>query len=316
MIHLNPGDSGTFPWLSGMAQNYEHYRFKAIRIVYDSCATVLTNGRIVISPDFDAGNSLLTENLASTTQLISRPGAKHETVSKSFSIPFQWQGLRELRNVRAKHAISAALPELRQQDAGRFYILVEGVITDEILGDLWIDYEFELITPSMRPKPGKYYEHGQVTASGSSSGTVYGPFGDTSTTYTNEPHYHNTLGIQHKRLFGTTRGAYNAAPTRYKFDEDFTGQMLIHSGPNSGTEPQGTYDVNPSDHNIPSDTPLATTTLIQDGYDALAGAMAIYKVVAKRGDFLYLFYDTAATFTTTNVRVAFSELATSALALL
>lgn len=52
---MNPGDVGSFPWLSSFAQAWEHYKFTRLRVVYLPAVGTTTAGRIALAPDFNIG---------------------------------------------------------------------------------------------------------------------------------------------------------------------------------------------------------------------------------------------------------------------
>jgi hypothetical protein len=49
----NPGLSASFPWLSGIAQNYQKFRFLQLRWFYSSTCSTATPGRVFIQASYD-----------------------------------------------------------------------------------------------------------------------------------------------------------------------------------------------------------------------------------------------------------------------
>jgi len=146
--YLNPGlGSGAghmFPWLASIAQNYEFYSFRSMRIHY--CPTVGANqdGHIVLAPDYD----VLDTDPAT--------GADAESYKSAVSGPL-WQGLtctlsaNDLNKRSPKYVRTSSAPagsDLKTYDAGAVYVLTEDVTAAITAGYLYVEYDVELSVPS------------------------------------------------------------------------------------------------------------------------------------------------------------------------
>lgn len=54
---VNPGIAATFPWLSGLAINFETYKFKKLIFHYHTSAPTDESGTIYMAPDYDASDA-------------------------------------------------------------------------------------------------------------------------------------------------------------------------------------------------------------------------------------------------------------------
>lgn len=54
---INPGVKGTFPWLSGIAERYEKYRFHALRFSYEPIVATSISGAIMTGIEYDVHDS-------------------------------------------------------------------------------------------------------------------------------------------------------------------------------------------------------------------------------------------------------------------
>jgi hypothetical protein len=75
-VKVNPGLATTFPWLAGIAVNFEFYRFKRITFRYVSVVGGATNGEFFICPEYDVNDA----PPATMAAVYSTTGAKYGNV--------------------------------------------------------------------------------------------------------------------------------------------------------------------------------------------------------------------------------------------
>lgn len=147
-FEINPGIAHTFPWLSGEAEKWEHYRFHYLNFRYvPRCATT-TPGSVLISPDYNVRDAApVTEQQAADTY-----GAVESTPWSSFSCPldpsamFPFGPRKLLRSARVAG-------DMNLYDSGNLYVSVLGALNDdESWGKLWVDYEVEFFVPQNSPE--------------------------------------------------------------------------------------------------------------------------------------------------------------------
>jgi len=56
-IYANPGIAVSFPWLSGLAQNYSKFRWRFLRFFYSSSCPTSTTGKVFIYVDYNWASS-------------------------------------------------------------------------------------------------------------------------------------------------------------------------------------------------------------------------------------------------------------------
>lgn len=146
---LNPGMAETFPWLAGIAQNFDQYRFRGILFEFKSTssdavlssATSSALGSINMATDYDAVDAAYAnkrEMLNSLYANSTKPSCNliHPVECKRAQTPMQLQYIR-----------NGPFPpntDARMYDLGNFYVATEGMQADGgILGELWVTYEVE-----------------------------------------------------------------------------------------------------------------------------------------------------------------------------
>lgn len=152
---LNPGESGTFSWLSGMAQHYERYRVERLCFRYTTVRPTTQQGMIVLAcdydPDDDHGNETSDEvRIALMGLPDSVCGPLWENTTLTSSPKFLNQGWKYVRT-----PIDFTI-EARTADFGRLYYGVFGTreYTPEVsqtrwMGDLSVEYTFVLSNPQV-----------------------------------------------------------------------------------------------------------------------------------------------------------------------
>lgn len=58
VTQINPGNNIMFPWLSGIAANYESYMFRKLKFCYEPICSTVTPGSLMMAIDYDAADSV------------------------------------------------------------------------------------------------------------------------------------------------------------------------------------------------------------------------------------------------------------------
>jgi hypothetical protein len=177
-LTLNPGLAATFPWLSGIAGNFQEYNIKGAVFHYvpsSGMAISGTNsalGNVMIQTSYRSGDtppyskqSMLNEYWANEC-LPSEPMV-HPIECDPRENPFSIHYVR-----------SGGVPDanLLMYDLGVTYVCTQGMQAVNAVGDLWVTYEIELKKPivsSTVTTLSSYY------AASFNGGTATGPFAGT-----------------------------------------------------------------------------------------------------------------------------------------
>ncbi len=150
-LPLNPGLSGTFPWLSGIAKRYQEYAFKGVVFHYvPSSGTAVSGtnsalGTVMIQTSYRASDTAPY----SKTEMMNEYCASESVPSGAFVHPIECDPKENPFNI---HYVRSATPPtgepLMSYDLGKTFVAVQGQqANDIILGDLWVTYEVELKKP-------------------------------------------------------------------------------------------------------------------------------------------------------------------------
>jgi hypothetical protein len=150
-FELNPGNSSTFPWLSGVASHFQEYKIRGLVFHY-----VPTSGSAVSSTNAALGSVMLQTSYrsndaipSSKVELLNEYCSNESVPSEPFAHPVECDPRENPFNVQ--YVRSGAVPQGDSKllyDLGITHLAVSGQqIGGKAIGDLWITYEIELKKP-------------------------------------------------------------------------------------------------------------------------------------------------------------------------
>lgn len=150
---LQPGDTNTFPWLSGVASKFQQYRVKGMIFHY-----VPTSGYAVSGSNPAIGSVMLqtsyraNDNAPSTKiEMLNEYWASEGAPSEAFCHPIECSPKENpfvTHYVRNRPVPVSDSPML--YDLGVTYVATQGMpATGNAVGDLWVTYEIELVKPQI-----------------------------------------------------------------------------------------------------------------------------------------------------------------------
>lgn len=151
---LQPGDTNTFPWLSGVANRFQQYRIKGMVFHY-----VPTSGYAVSGDDPSLGAVMIQTSYrandsdpTSKVEMMNEYWASENVPSDSFCHPIECSPQEnpfQIHYVRTLPVPSGDSPLL--YDIGKTYVATQGMPGEgKVVGDLWVTYEIELLKPQIR----------------------------------------------------------------------------------------------------------------------------------------------------------------------
>lgn len=210
VLELNPGIIATFPWLSTIAQNYETYMFRKVKLCYYTRTGSTTAGSVVMAPDYDAADSSPpTEQIMSTYSDVVedapwknidcslRPGAMHPDGKRKF--------------IRTE-ALANNL-DIKTYDAANLYVFTVDSTAAAAWGKVWIEYDVVLHTPQSLTSLPVGLAGGRFSGQAGMTGAL--PLGSTAGTFqgTNGISYDGTTGAITFQKPGWYLLAFNFAGT-------------------------------------------------------------------------------------------------------
>jgi hypothetical protein len=182
---LNPGLAAVFIWLSSLAQNFESYLFRKFRLCFETEKSSSTNGTVMLALDFNAADAAPGSKQAlMALHNAVRSEVWHECVYNADKADLEKFGKQ--RFVRTGSLASNL--DIKTYDVANMIVATQGCADTTSLGELYLEYDIELITPQA---PQAAVSTGVQTIT-STSATVNSSWFTTSTTV--GPVYANVAG--------------------------------------------------------------------------------------------------------------------------
>lgn len=147
-LYLNPGNQVMFPWLSKIAENFERYNFRKLKLKYiPSCPTTST-GQVGFCFDYDLTDPVPTSIKAFTINKDAKIGQVYAPLVAVFST-------KDINGVAKSYYVSQDTSSINTKDPklsfpARLFAMTNGFQTDYFkAGQLWVDYEVEFTLPSV-----------------------------------------------------------------------------------------------------------------------------------------------------------------------
>lgn len=268
---INPSNAAVFPWLSGMAGQYETYNFRKLNFEYISTCATSTSGFVIIAIDYDPSDV----PPASKVQLLSYEGSVRANSWNAITHRSNKSNLSKQKSYFVGYETMSGpnVGYTRTSDVGNLCIVSMGQSNFNTIGEAYVDYEIEFKTPQMNV----------ITTSMPSLQITMGSTLDFRN-YDNT-HYYGTLNVRPH----TT--------TELRVFSGFVGTITMLM---KGT----TIEVPPSVSAIGPNSTVYLGTVINSG---LTEAIIIYKVYATPG--AVLTFTHGESFTISSFGILFSSLA-------
>lgn len=142
---INPGLAGTFPWLHHLAQNFESYRFRQLKIEYNPIAPATQAGTVMLAVDFDSADAAPL----SKSGMMSFQNAVTGPVWSSKNLNSTQPNLHKMVSERYVRGGSlAANLDVKTYDVGNLIVATANTgVYAGICGEIFVSYTVELLTP-------------------------------------------------------------------------------------------------------------------------------------------------------------------------
>jgi len=151
---LNPGLQTSFPWLSGLAQNFQEYRIHGMLFVFNSTSADALNstntalGTVVMAAQYNVNRA----NFASKLEMEGYEYSCSTKPSVSLIHPIECDPtLTPLPHLYIRTGAVTGIEDLRMYDHATFQLATVGMQASANLGELWVSYDIELFKPRVTP---------------------------------------------------------------------------------------------------------------------------------------------------------------------
>lgn len=142
-LRINPAEPSTFPWLSRIAPNFEQYRFRSLKFhLKPQCGTT-TPGSLIMAIDYDPSDDPPLDK----AEILQYEGATRSAAWNQCSVNVPQKEMHREDEFYTAPSTSSIAAQKRQQDLGNLFVAVQGQLDDNVISELWVEYDLDLITP-------------------------------------------------------------------------------------------------------------------------------------------------------------------------
>jgi hypothetical protein len=146
-FQINPGLAATFPWLSGIATQFEQYKFHKLSFSYATERPTYTPGYVLQVVDYDPADDVPTNK----QQMAMFQGATRCAVYDNMVFDADPKQLNREKLLYLRYGNLAPNLDIKTYDAGQYLIATGGVGDELLIGELWVDYDVDLVAPQFQP---------------------------------------------------------------------------------------------------------------------------------------------------------------------
>lgn len=152
VFKINPGDSSSFPWLSGIAQNFEQYRFDGLIFEYKSTSADSLNstntalGTVIGAAEYNSAQAAYVNK----QQMENSMWAVSTKPSCDMILPIECDPSMNpmgIQYVRTGDPPSGQ--DIRMYDVGNAQFATVGSQATAVIGEIWVSYDVVLFKPQM-----------------------------------------------------------------------------------------------------------------------------------------------------------------------
>jgi hypothetical protein len=147
---LNPGLSGSFPWLSAIANRFETYTMNSFEVMYIPAVGTDTAGALTMAPDYDAADD---NHLSTKRILLSFEDSVRGPLWETFSMISRKVNLQKRKTYFVRHAGLGISMDIKMYDFGSLSVFLSNpsALHEEPIGEIWFKYDITFQTPQIEP---------------------------------------------------------------------------------------------------------------------------------------------------------------------
>ena len=163
---INPGNPDLFPWLSGIALNYESYRIHHLEINLVSQVPTDTKGYLAAAIDYDAADPAP----ASKQAMLNFSGAERVACWQQLKLRANTRDLNKLGPEKFCRFSAVADTDIKTYDSGNIYTVMSTPVAAVLKAyEFNVTYDIEFFTPQLRPNEAAYLSGCRFNTSGTAT---------------------------------------------------------------------------------------------------------------------------------------------------
>lgn len=200
----NPGMPAVFPWLSGVARNWEKYKFHKLIFHYVPRCSTSTAGSVMMAFDYDSADA----DPVSDQTILSYDNCQDSAPWNSLKLVCPSGKLAEGPLQRfVRHAVLPSNLDIKTYDVGKVCVASSDCQGSTPLGRVFVDYDVELFIPQVPPEGPEFVASANVSNQPADA-TPAMPLGHSPVAVANSVGSFANDGV-HNTLTNLVSGSYN-----------------------------------------------------------------------------------------------------------
>jgi hypothetical protein len=142
-LNCNVGLPNSFPWLSQIASAYEKFCIKNIRYRFETESPTSFTGCILLSPEYNPQDAIPVSKM----EIFQNENTAKSVPWRGVSCPIPTKYLKVYNDYFVRSGALTTGQDLKTYDPLVMYICTQGQAGTNMIGEIWVDYEIELINP-------------------------------------------------------------------------------------------------------------------------------------------------------------------------
>lgn len=142
---INPGLPGLFPWLSGVAQRFESYKFRRLKFDFETESPTSATGTALLSLDYDASDASPTTK----TQAMAYRSSVRSPVWSNCQLSSLQEDLDKRTSFFVRKGAAPTGTDIKLYDVGNLNVCTMGQANSNVVGELYVEYDILLMTPQL-----------------------------------------------------------------------------------------------------------------------------------------------------------------------
>lgn len=145
-IPVNAGLNTFAPWLSGIAQRFESYKFEKLNLWFMTESSTAFTGVVVLAVDYDASEAAPTTKtqVMAYRGRIRAPAWCESCISKCSK-----EDLSKRTSYYVRSGAAPANTDIKIYDVGNWFVCTQGQAGTSTVGEVHIEYTVKLMTPQL-----------------------------------------------------------------------------------------------------------------------------------------------------------------------
>lgn len=173
---INPGSIYLFPWLSSLCTNYTKYIFHKLVFHYETDVSTSTAGSVYLAVDFNASDISIPQNKSAVMSLTGAVRSALWQCCEYATNPVDLKGVvkdRFVRPIPGQVTSATETVDFKLYDVGNLYVFTGNTTSAADVGEIYVEYDVELITPTPVPSPNYNFSASISSATGGTLTTIW-----------------------------------------------------------------------------------------------------------------------------------------------